>query len=443
VTEPVGLLPLWLRCLPPFLRKRLDDRPELIAIVSNSGWLIFDKLIRMVLGLAVGSWVARYLGPARYGELAYALAYVALFQVLASLGLDGIVIRDISRDKARAGDLLAAAFCLRLFSGFFCWLVAIVLIGIFNGWESQTIIIVSLVGGSLVFQVADTVDLWFQSQCQSRRTVVVKLLSYVLVSGVKVALIIANASLVVFSAVIAFEAFVSAVGLFWAYRKYPVNNGLTLHSNVMKEILAESWPYAIRGLGVIASMRLDQILLKIYSSERELGFFVAAVTLGSLLILPAQVVMPSISPYFAKVRAKSAHDFYILLSKLFRVLLFVSLLLSFLFLFASNLLVAVVYGNDFSQAGSVLSVYVFSTVFLYLGWGQELWIVNENKKMVGLTKMILGLVVTLLIGPFLIDSYGAMGAAFTTVISYSVSAYFSNIILCPKIFALQSGFAHK
>ena len=86
--------PGWVRFLPASLRQRLAGRVNLHAVIHNSGWLMFDKLVRMLLGLVVGAWVARYLGPESFGELAYVLAYVAFFQAIANLGIDGIIVRE-------------------------------------------------------------------------------------------------------------------------------------------------------------------------------------------------------------------------------------------------------------------------------------------------------------------------------------------------------------
>jgi PST family polysaccharide transporter len=80
--------PKWLKILPTKLSQRLSGNHNLLAAINNSGWLMFDKLIRLLLGLLVSAWVARYLGPAQYGELAYVLAYLAFFQAVAVLGMD-------------------------------------------------------------------------------------------------------------------------------------------------------------------------------------------------------------------------------------------------------------------------------------------------------------------------------------------------------------------
>src|SRR6266699_1214854 len=107
----------WLRYLPRRFRSRLEGRRTLHAVIGNSGWLLLDKLIRAALGLLVGAWVARYLGPSRFGELAYVLAFIAFFQAVANLGADGIIVRDIAQKPECAPQVLGTCFALRLLAG--------------------------------------------------------------------------------------------------------------------------------------------------------------------------------------------------------------------------------------------------------------------------------------------------------------------------------------
>ncbi|WP_430754822.1 hypothetical protein [Magnetovirga frankeli] len=40
--------------IPAFIRRRIAHRPNLVKIVDNIGWLFFDKILRMGVGLLVG-----------------------------------------------------------------------------------------------------------------------------------------------------------------------------------------------------------------------------------------------------------------------------------------------------------------------------------------------------------------------------------------------------
>jgi Na+-driven multidrug efflux pump len=81
---------------------------------ANTSWLFGEKILRMIVGLFVGIWVARYLGPEQFGLLSYAQSFVGLFIAIATLGLDGIVVRELVKDSSRRDELIGTAFWLKL-----------------------------------------------------------------------------------------------------------------------------------------------------------------------------------------------------------------------------------------------------------------------------------------------------------------------------------------
>src|SRR5215813_4351071 len=116
---------VWLRYLPEFLRAKLTDRHNLQALIANSGWLLADRIIRMLVGFFVTAWIARYLAPKLFGQLNFAIAFVALFSAIATLGLDGIVVRELVRRPENKNDILGAALHLKLIGGAIALLLAI------------------------------------------------------------------------------------------------------------------------------------------------------------------------------------------------------------------------------------------------------------------------------------------------------------------------------
>ena len=107
----------WTKLLPSFIWTRLDGRLTLQKTIANTGWLFADSILRMGVGMFVGVWIARYLGPQQFGVLSYAMAFVALFSAVATLGLDSIVIREVLRNPASANEIMGSAFILKLAGG--------------------------------------------------------------------------------------------------------------------------------------------------------------------------------------------------------------------------------------------------------------------------------------------------------------------------------------
>jgi len=52
---------------------------------ANTSWMMGEKVIRMVVALFVGIYVARYLGPERFGLSSYGMSFVVLFVSLAAI----------------------------------------------------------------------------------------------------------------------------------------------------------------------------------------------------------------------------------------------------------------------------------------------------------------------------------------------------------------------
>ena len=72
---------------------------------ANTSWLLGERVLRMAVLLFVGIYVARYLGPERFGLLSYSLSFVLLFSSLASFGLDDILVRELVQRPEQRNNL--------------------------------------------------------------------------------------------------------------------------------------------------------------------------------------------------------------------------------------------------------------------------------------------------------------------------------------------------
>ncbi|MEL4300471.1 flippase [Shewanella xiamenensis] len=429
--------PRWLKILPAKLSQRIAVNHSLVAAINNSGWLMFDKLFRLVLGLLVSAWVARYLGPTQYGELAYVLAYLAFFQAVAVLGMDGIIVRDIAKDITKAGEILGTAFILRLLVGISCWLIAIAGMGFSNSWQDRSVYITALAGASLVFQAADTIDLWFQSQSQSKRTVIAKLTAYIISNGLKILLILNQAPLLTFALVMSIEFLLAALALAYAYRKFSSPHPWKLLKSQAFRLLKESWPFILSGLSIIVYMRIDQIMIKEILGETELGIYAAVLPLAMLWTFIPMTLTVSLAPMVARAKQESEKAYWICLSNIFRGFALLGWLICIPVALLSSFVVELLFGSEYTNGSSVLAILVFTNLFINMGVAQSLWILNDGKSKLSLYKTIVGAIVCLTVNLILIPQLGIMGAAISAVLAQLSSTMLTNIFLCRDVFILQ------
>jgi len=86
------------------------------------------------------------------GALNFALAFVALFSVLSTLGLEGIVVRDIVHDPSCRDETLASAFFLKLIGSGVTLILALAVIAVIRPNESIYRTLVGIAAAATVFQ---------------------------------------------------------------------------------------------------------------------------------------------------------------------------------------------------------------------------------------------------------------------------------------------------
>ena len=431
----------WIRILPGFLRDRLAGRHGLQAALGNSGWLFADKAVRMGGGLLVSIWIARYLGPGLFGKLSFALAFVALFGPIASLGLDAIVVRELVRDPTQAEEILGSAFFLKLAGALLAVIAVLGAMLAFSPEDMTTRALVAIIALGVLFQAADIADLWFQSRVQSRYTVLARNAAFSVLLAVKIALLLLGADVIAFAWAASAEIALAAVLLALAFRlKGKAWSSLRPRLARMRSLLAESWPLLLAGLTILVYMRIDQVMLAAMLGEREVGVYSAAVRLSEMWYAIATVIVSSVMPSLTDAHARSEALYYQRLRQLLALLARIAYLVAIPVSFLAGVLVQAIYGEAYASAGPVLAVHIWTGLFVFLSVGASPWIINERFTRLMIFQTSMGAVVNILLNLYLIPRHGALGAAVATAVSQAISCWLSNLCLTDgrKLFWLQT-----
>jgi PST family polysaccharide transporter len=402
--------------------------PNLRRIAGNAGWLMLDKLLRIGVGAFVSVWVARYLGPELYGSLNFATAFVALFGAFATLGLDTIIVSQLVRDTAAAGEMLGTAFAIRISGSIVAFLLAAGTIRILEPDDSRALILVSILGGGLVFQSFDTVDLFFQAEVRSRLTVWAKNSAFILVAVLKIVLIRMRAPLVSFAAAALVEIVLGAVGLLIAYR---ASGGRLLAWRISgqraRHLLRAGWPMILSTMAIMTYVRIDTVMLKVMQGDIAAGLYAAAVRVSEVWILIPSSIVSSVSPAILRSRDNRA-VYHARLRRLFAVMTTAGLFITAAVAATSPWVIRILYSGAFSSASPVLAIHVCALAFTFIGMAQTPWDIAENLVKLSLWRHGTGAAINIGLNLILIPKYSAAGAALATVISYAFTAMFGNLL---------------
>ncbi|MBP3818274.1 MAG: oligosaccharide flippase family protein, partial [Butyrivibrio sp.] len=137
--------------------------------MRNSSWLVADKIIRLFGGLLVGALVARYLGPEQYGLMNFVSAFAAIFISFSMLGIDNLVIRELSRKNAEINKILGTAVKIRNCGSVISSILSLIF-AYFLYYDNNSLFLLLLaifmVGN--ILQSLDVISLWYQSRIESK-----------------------------------------------------------------------------------------------------------------------------------------------------------------------------------------------------------------------------------------------------------------------------------
>lgn len=422
----------WLAYLPFFIRKRVEGRHDLQKVISNTGWLFGDKILRMGMGLLVGAWVARYLGPAQFGLLSYAGAFVALFSAIATMGLDGIVVRNIVRDPSCRDRAIGSAFALKFVGGVVTLFLSLVTILILRPDDSITHWLVVIAGAATIFQAFDAIDFWFQSQVQSKYTVYARNGAFLAVTAVKVGLLLLKAPLVAFAWANFAEIAVGGFALVIAYQKAG-NNIISweISRDYAKTLLRDSWPLILSSVMTMIYMRIDQVMLGQMAGDQEVGIYSAAVRLAEAWYFVPMAVASSTFPSIVEAKALGEERFYKRLQKLYNLMAFMAYAVAVPATFLSGWAIEILFGAAYSKAGPMLAVLIWAGIFTNLGVARSSFLTTMNWTRIHFMTVSLGCVINIALNYVLIPKYGGMGAVLASLGAYWFAAHGSCFIYKP------------
>ena len=395
---------------------------------ANTSWLFAEQLLRMVAGLLVGIWVARYLGPEQFGIFSYAIAFTSLFNSIAKLGLDGIVVRDLVKEPEQRDLYLGTAFWLKLMGALL--MLGIVAIAMqLTSSDPLTNLYILIIASGAIFQSFEVVDFYFQSKVLSKFVSICKMAQLFISSLLKLYFIYTGAELIYFVLVTLLDQVTLALSLYIAYRFQELGSFYG-HFNkaIAKQLLKDSWPLIFSGLVIMIYMRIDQIMIKEMLGERDVGLFSAAVRLSEVWYFIPVIISTSLFPSIVNAKKISDKLYDTRLRRLYTFMIWLAIMIALPMTFLSNWLVTLLYGEAYREAGQILMIHIWAGVFVFMGVASSKWFISEGLQRHLTINTVAGAIMNILLNIFLIPKYGIYGAAIATVMSQALASYFMNIL---------------
>ena len=413
--------------------------------VKGSSLLFTVAIVSSVIALFLRIFLARTLGAAEYGIFYLVVAFISIFG-FRDLGLGQAVVKYIPEFKVKKeyGNLKSSIAIYAFVQIFFLIIVSLVLVAlsdeiaatVFKAPEAS--LVLKLLCGWFLFEA---LFYTFRTSFQGLQDMV----PYSILGFFEIFFPF------IFILVLV-PIFPSAAGVALGYliglgTTVLVSGGLFLkrHSKIMKarvevkkpllkKLFAFALPVLITGLAPIIMAPMSTILLGLFWSTTEVGFYHVAIPLAGLTAIFSKAVVPVLFPMISEMWSRQRQD---LIKRAMRVLIKFSFVImvpiAFVFIAFPDVVFTLLVGSEYLAASIALQILAMNAIIWTL-------MTLLNSMIAGVGKPALVTIITWTMAPttfllslLLIPLFGVGGAAtaifVSTIIGFGLSIFYARRLI--------------
>ncbi len=412
-----------------YLRK--DNSPG-SALVYQSG----EKILRIAIGLFLFTWLARYLGPEKFGQYSYVINFVIIFQAFSVFGLDERVSADLVEGAPSANIILGTSFCLKLLGALIGYGLMLLAHFLIDPENSAQLFLLCLYGLTLFIKSLDNIELFFQSKMKLRPVVVTRTFGFLSSGGFKIGAILQNAGVMPILIFHGLEVFFAKTFLLLYFFSTPSHWNWKFSAPYCKSLIKRCWPIFFIGLMATLEARLGMIFLDFFSFKSELGNY--AIAWGLIEVLTFIPISLTISFFPKLVRESNKRDNSnpSARKKLYALLIWSSVLMAAVVWPFSEPLINLLYGEGFESAGQILKWYMLKNILMFFHLGRQKFLILNNQIKECFIINILYIAFNVLFQIFLTPTFYGLGAIWASLLAILIT----NLVLAPFFLAIRESF---
>lgn len=388
---------------------------------KNAGWLMGEHIVRLLSGIFIAAIVARYLGPQEFGLYSYLFAFIGLFMSFTHMGLNSIIVKHIVEKPAEYKAILGSAFVIKSFAAIVTLIAIYFVSSVILQNDDQTVLYLLIIASATLFQGFDVIQFYFNAKVQNQYSALCRIIQIAISAIIKIYLVYIEADLKAFVIVALIDQLLLFLFYAIAYRlKGESIFKISYNFDTVKSLLRDSMPIMLSAIIGTLYLKIDQVMIQNMLDNEQLGYYSAAVKISTALYFFPNLILGVFFPAIIQAKARSVSHYFQRMTWLYRFIFITSLAITSIFFLLAPLLIYFLFGPQFKQSVLIFEVHVFSLIPLYINSVWYYWIINENKQSLVIKISIVCTVLNISFNWIFIQFFGAIGAAYASVITYII-----------------------
>jgi O-antigen/teichoic acid export membrane protein len=404
-------------------------------VARNIGIIMGGDIIFRLISLVVTIYLARYLGTAEFGKYSFVFAYLAFFSVITDLGLQDILVREMSRDPSTTPKIIGNAYFIRIILTAFAVVLSMIVIK-FMSYPADTTAYVYIASFTLLFiSFSNFYATIFQANLKMEYKVIAKLAFKIISAALIIGIIFSHGTLMQVMIVLVFSEMVKTIISYLCARKL-VRPRFKIDFVLWNYLLKEAFPIALSSVIWIIYFRIDVVMLSLMIGDASVGIYSAAYTLSEPLYLIPYAVTVSLFPIMS-ASFKSSKERLMHVCKLgIRYLLIITLPIAIGTMLIADKIIFLIYGVAFAGSATALQILIWTLVFTSINIVLLYLLTSVGKQKLNTLSSALCAVINISLNFILIPIISYNGAAIATVATVIVLFIASFYFVSKHIYVL-------
>jgi len=396
-------------------------------IAKNTAVLLVAQVASYLLSFFYMMYTARYLGPANFGVLSFAIAFTGIFAVFGDLGLQPLTVREIARDKSLAGKYLANLSLMKVILAAITFGLIASVINLM-GYSRETVQVVYLLALSVVlgaftqmfysiFQAFERME--FQAVGQMINAALV-LVGVIIAVNEGLGIYEFAALYVTVSGIVLGYSF-SLTRLKFSNRpSVSMSRWMRLDWSFWKATLREALPFGVTNMFVSFYYYVDTVMLSVLQGDVAVGWYNAAYKIALTLLFIPGALNTALFPIMSGLYKSSREFFGLSFERYFKYMVILGIPIGIGTTLLASRFVFVVFGADYAESTRAVQILVWSIVVTFVATPFATLFSTANKQSIVTKVTVFGTLLNIVLNAVLIPKYSFIGASIATVVSTSI-----------------------
>ena len=404
-------------------------------IIKDSSLSLLAEFIGKAATFLIFIIIAREFGKEVFGQYSYALSFVVIFVTISDFGIGVMLTREVAIDKNKASLYISNSLFIKIIFSAVAIIAIFVSTYIINKPIEVNLLIYLLVFYMLFKSFNDFSYAIFKAYEKIKYITYLKIVESILLVSFLSVLILLNQDLITIILSFSISSFIILLVSFSLIRRKFTKFSIRRDKKIVRFLIDKSLPFAVSAIFLVIYFNLDTLMLSFIKGDRVTGIYSASYNLfyaSTIFVQPlGSVLYPVLSRKISEFKNNCAKQRKLIDKVLLHSIILVTLgiILTLMYLFFADLIIKILYGQEFVESVESLKILSLIIPFWYVCMVVGTIFTSLGKHYIFTYILSIGIIFNMVLNLILIPVYAEIGAAIASLITTIILMLLSVVII--------------